>query len=295
MEREVEEAYMPFGTAKTYYRIVHPNGKKDPLIFLHGGPGSTHNYFESFDELAEIVDRPFVMYDQIGCGLSDYSGGPELFNAETWMNELAALREYLHLDNCHLFGQSWGGMLEIAYMIERKPKGVKSVILSSTLPAAHLWKEEQFRRISYLNEEDREAFYRAEKTGDFQDPAYLEALDRFMEKYCASAPKKDDPEYMRRKKIGGRQAYVVAWGENECMPTGTLAGFDYTERLNEISVPTLITSGQMDLCSPFIAKTMLDRLPNAQWELFQYSRHMPYIDEKEKYHDILLKWLAQFD
>lgn len=291
----VTENYMTFGPGKTYYRVVNPNGRKLPVIFLHGGPGSTHNYFEIFDDLAEDLDRPLVMYDQIGCGLSDHDGGPELFNADTWMDELDALRQHLGLDRCHLFGQSWGGMLAIAYLIERQPEGVASVILSSTLPDAQLWKAEQFRRIGYLSGDDQAAFHQAEATGDYEDPAYLEALYRFMEKYCCSAPTKDDPEFMQRPKIGGRQAYVVAWGENECMPTGTLAGFYYTDRLSDISQPTLVTSGQMDLSSPYIAKTMADRIPNAKWELFQYSRHMPYIDEKEKYRQVLSDWLATFD
>ena len=35
------------------------------------------------------------------------------------MNELIALREYLHLDRLHILGQSWGGMLIIAYLIEK--------------------------------------------------------------------------------------------------------------------------------------------------------------------------------
>ena len=41
------------------------NGKA-PLICLHGGPGSTHNYFEVLDNIADDDSRMIVMYDQIG-------------------------------------------------------------------------------------------------------------------------------------------------------------------------------------------------------------------------------------
>ena len=45
---EIREGYMPFKEYKTYYRIVgKKTGNKKPLLLLHGGPGSTHNYFES--------------------------------------------------------------------------------------------------------------------------------------------------------------------------------------------------------------------------------------------------------
>ena len=67
---EIKEGYMPFMGHSTYYRIVNPDGRKTPLILLHGGPGSTHNSYELLDELAFKDDRPFLMYDQIGCGLS---------------------------------------------------------------------------------------------------------------------------------------------------------------------------------------------------------------------------------
>ena len=45
---KITEGYMPFHGYQTYYRIVgeqKDNGKA-PLICLHGGPGSTHNYYE---------------------------------------------------------------------------------------------------------------------------------------------------------------------------------------------------------------------------------------------------------
>ena len=61
---EIKEGYINFKNHKTYYRLVGEakNGKK-PLILLHGGPGSTHNYFEVIDSLAKRDERMIVMYD----------------------------------------------------------------------------------------------------------------------------------------------------------------------------------------------------------------------------------------
>ena len=42
---KIIDGYMPFKGFKTYYRIVD-GGDKTPLICLHGGPGSTHNYLK---------------------------------------------------------------------------------------------------------------------------------------------------------------------------------------------------------------------------------------------------------
>lgn len=292
---DIVEGKMPFSGHETYYRIVDPEGKKTPLLLLHGGPGSTHNYFEVFDEMAKADDRPLVMYDQIGCGESMISGHPESFNAETWMDELEAIRKHLKLEKVHILGQSWGGMLAILYALKRRPQGVKSYILSSTLSSAKLWKSEQHRRIKYLPQEMQDAIRRAEESGDYTSEAYLKAIDEFMLRHAFGPITEDLPECLRRPRKTGTEAYRVAWGENEFTPTGTLSDYEFTDRLHEIETPCLITNGQADLCSPYIAKTMYDHLPNASWEIFAYSRHMPFVEEHDKYVEILKKWLNDND
>lgn len=290
----INEGYMPFKDYKTYYRIVNPEGRKTPLILIHGGPGSTHNYFEVFDDFAYENDRPIIMYDQIGCGNSFVDGDEDLFNADVWMEELISLRDYLKLNEVHILGQSWGGMLLILYALTN-PKGVKSIILSSTLSSAKLWRSEQLRRISYMDDEYKIPLLDAEKTGDYDSKEYQKALDVFMERYCAGPYDENDPECLTREKKSGSKSYVVGWGENEFSPTGTLAGFEVTDRLNEIETPTLITSGAEDLSSPVIAKTMHDNIKNSKWELFANSRHMPFVDEHDKYVKVLEKWLEIAD
>ena len=292
---KITEGYMPFEGFKTYYRIVgEKTPGKAPLVLLHGGPGSTHNYFEVLDKIAE-TGRQVIMYDQIGCGNSFVEGHPELFNADTWIKELIELRKHLGLDEIHLLGQSWGGMQTIWYALEYKPKGIKSYILSSTLSSAKLWEEEQKRRISYMSKEDQEALLGAVESGDYSSKEYNDALGRFMNMYCAGEVTSESPECLRRPKKAGTEAYIVGWGHNEFSPTGTLAGYEFTDRLHEIKEPCLITSGAIDLCSPYIAKVMHDRIPNSSWELFQFSRHMPFVEETEKYIDVLTKWLDAND
>ena len=58
---KINEGYMPFMGYKTYYRTVGERTDKAPLILLHGGPGSTHNYFEVLDRVAEEDGRMLVM------------------------------------------------------------------------------------------------------------------------------------------------------------------------------------------------------------------------------------------
>ena len=101
------------------------------------------------------------------------------------------------------------------------------------------------------------------------------------------------PECIRRKKRFGTESYIEAWGPNEYTPTGTLKDFDYTDKLGNISVRTLIISGTNDECTPLIAKTMFDRIPNSEWELLDGARHMTFIDQTEKYRKMISNWLSK--
>lgn len=292
---KIQEGYMPYLGYQTYYRIVGEckDGKK-PIVLLHGGPGSTHNYFEVLDVLAE-EGRAVISYDQLGCGNSYVDGHPELWCSKTWDEELIALREYLGLEEVHLLGQSWGGMLAIEYLCNYHPKGVKSVILSSTLSSASLWAKEQHRMIRFMSEEDQKAIAQAEKTGNFNTPEYLAANERFMLRHCAGEATEDSPECLRRPKKSGSEAYLYGWGPNEYNPTGSLGGWEYTDKLPSIQEPALIINGSNDLCTPTIAKTMFDNLPNATWEMFDNCRHMCFVEDNEKYCQLLTKWLNTHD
>lgn len=283
---------MPFLCTNTWYRIVR-GGDRTPVIMIHGGPGSTHNYFELLDPLAD-QGRDIIMYDQIGCGNSYIDGKPELWKAETWMDELDALIDHLHLREVYLLGQSWGGMLVIQYMIERKPQHVKGIILSSTLSSASLWSHEQHRRISFMSQQDQEAIRKAEQTGNWNTEEAILANTHFMERHCAKITD-SDPECLTRPKRSGTESYLYGWGPNEYTPQGALKDFEFTDRLHEIAVPALIISGTNDLCSPLVAKTMHDHLVASTWELFDGCRHMCFAEDTEHYLNVVNTFLKQIE
>ena len=232
-----------------------------------------------------------VMYDQIGCGNSYVDGRPELWKAETWVNELIALRKHLRLDTCHLLGQSWGGMLLLTYICNYEHSGVKSGILSSTLPASWLWGIEQARMIKELPEEYQEAIKTATETGDYSNDIYQRAEEEYMLRHAAGKPDPNGPECLLRKKRTGRESYVVGWGPNEYTPMGTLKDYDVIDKLKDIKEPCLVINGGNDLCTPYIAKVMYDNIPNSRWELFRECRHMCFVEDNDHYVEVLKEWL----
>ena len=293
---EIREGYMPFLEYKTYYRVVGKNtGNKKPLVLLHGGPGSTHNYFEVLDRIAEEDGRQLVMYDQIGCGNSYVENRPDLWSSKVWIEELIELRKHLGLNEIHLLGQSWGGMQTLEYVCNYKPEGLKSIILSSTLPASWLWAEEAQRMIAQMPQDMQDAIKKATESGDYSSPEYQAAEAEYMRQHCAGEVTENDPECLRRPKKAGRESYVVGWGPNEFTPLGTLKDYDVIDQLGDIKEPALIINGGNDLCTPYVAKFMYDRIPNSEWELFRTCRHMCFVEDNDHYVEVLKKWMNKND
>lgn len=284
---KIEEGYIPFHEYKTYYRkVISSNvNKKAPLLVLHGGPGSTHNTMEVLDDLA--IDRDVIYYDQIGCGLSSIPDDkPYLYTKETWCEELNNVRKYLGLQEVHLLGHSWGGMLAITYLSDYSPKGIKSVILSSTLPSSKLWKQEADRLVNELPLSAKEAILNESSPIEKRQ----EAIDLYMHLHVGGPWKEDAPSCLLREKVFGKIAYNTAWGESEFEPTGNLKDWDYIDKLKDWNYKVLITNGINDESTPLINKTMNRCIKDSKWVLFKHSRHMSYVEE----HDLYIRVVKDF-
>lgn len=291
----IKDGYLSFQGYKTYYRIANPDGKKIPLLLLHGGPGSTHNYLEILDDLANKDDRPVITYDQLGCGLSSLDEShPSLWVKETWVEELINLRDKLNLKKIHLLGHSWGGMLSIIYLTDYHPTGVVTSTLSSTLSSVKLWSKETHRLVKYLSIEDQKAIEEAERVGNYSSLEFKIANDNYMEKFITGSKRDNLPECITRKKRSGSESYRIAWGESEFTPSGTLKDYEYTDKLKNITCPVLLFSGADDESTPLQNKIMYENLNcKKKWYLFENSHHQSYIEEHDKYVEKLIAFLNE--
>ncbi|HBN00850.1 MAG TPA: alpha/beta hydrolase [Firmicutes bacterium] len=297
---EEKELLIPFKNYRTYVKIVNPEGKNHPLVVLHGGPGSTHNSLELLTPLAEIGGRPIIFYDQIGCGLSSKPDNhPELYNQKFWVEELENLLSDLHLHDFHLLGHSWGGMLEQLYMIQTQRKDILSLILSSTLSSAKLWKEETHILIKKMSKEDQESISISERENNYTSPLFLAALEHYL-KMTVSDFSPDDlsiPECLRRKKIRGDVAYLTAWGPSEFTPLGNLKDYETTSFLRNIKTPSLVCYGSLDESTKKQNQLMYFSLGSSKKRILEFpnARHMTYFERNEEYLKEIGEWLSSND
>jgi len=265
-ESGASDGFVDFRGYRTWYRVFGELGAGAvPLLALHGGPGSTHNYFAPL--AGHAPERPVALYDQIGCGNSDRPQDLE-WSLELFREEVDAVREQVGLERIHLLGTSWGGMLALEHVLAGA-RGIVSLVLSSTLASIDEWAEEQWRLRSALPSDEAyfdEHFYRGPKPR-----AELERME------AGRAP----------------DVYHAMQGPNEWTVTGALRGWDVRERLREIDVPTLVVRGRHDMCTDAIAGTLMNGIRGAREVVLENSSHTPILEETDRYLEVVADFLRQ--
>jgi proline iminopeptidase len=285
----VAEGVVTWRGGRTWYRVSSGSGGATPLLCLHGGPGSTHNYFTPLDRLAD--ERPVVLYDQAGCGRSERAPDAE-WAVESFLEELAVLRAALGLDEVHVLGSSWGGMLALEHALAAG--GVRSLVLSSTLSSVEQWQREVRRLRDALPADVVEVLDRCDRTHTYDTPDCEAALEVFDATYVYRGAA-GTAELERMLAERGPEAYRSMWGPNEWTVTGALAGWDVRSRLGEIDVPCLVIRGRYDLCTEVIARTLVDALEDARSLVFEESSHMPVVEERDRYVREVARFLRDVD
>ena len=285
------EGTVGFRGYRTWYKVVgelHPASEKLPLLLLHGGPGFPHDYLEDLAQLAQ-GGRAVVFYDQLGCGRSDHPDDAALWVMNTFVEEIDAVRKAIGLGRVHLLGHSWGGWLALEYAL-RHPPGLTSLILASTCASVPAFAAEARRLKESLPARVRETIDRHEAAGTTHDDAYVEATMAYYSRWvCRRDP---FPEHVMRSLMNVREEVYGAMQGPDWKVTGNLKDWDVTDRLGELDLPVLITSGRHDVMTSTLVKPLLARIRGAEHALFEESAHLAMAEEPERYLRVVESFLG---
>ena len=244
------------------------------------------DYLQPLGELADS-GRPIIFYDQLGCGNSDQPNDPSLWSVELFLEELATVRQELGLDYIHLLGQSWGGMLAMEYALTQ-PVGLVSLILASSPASIPQWIAEANRLRMELPQQVEQRLRHHEETGTTDEPAYEEAMQVFYQRHvCRLDPQPEPWTRTLAKLMANPEVYHTMWGPSEFHATGTLMEWDIRDRLGEIELPTLVTSGRHDEATLNIAETVHRGIAGSEWVIFEQSSHVAHLEEEEGYRRVV--------
>jgi L-proline amide hydrolase len=277
------EGFLPFRGYRTWYRLVEAAGPAPgpPLLVLHGGPGAGHSYLTTLERLAR--SRPVVFYDQLGCGNSDHPEDESLWSVDLFLEELRAVRAALGLERVHVLGHSWGGMLAMEYACSR-PAGLLSLTVASAPASMAEWVRECRRLLGLLPPQVREVVAHHERAGTTADASYVAATMEFYRRHvCRLDPWPAVVASGFLELMGGVEVYRVLNGPSEFHVTGRLRDWTVVDRLAEIQVPTLITSGRHDEATPAVMDTVNRGIAGSERVTFSHSAHLPHVEESARY------------
>ena len=262
---------------RVWYRSLGDDGV--PILMLHGGPGFPSDYLEALAGLA--ANRRVIFYDQLGCGRSPAPDDPALWTVERFVDELDAVRDGLGLEQVHLFGSSWGGMLAMQYVIDRDRPPL-SLITAGSPASSPRWNQIAARLLSELDPADLAEIERVEAAGIVEGPELDAAVRPFYRRHvCRMDPWPDG--LLRSDAAANRAMYRYMAGPSEFRIIGTLRDWDIMDRLGEIAVPTLITGGEFDECQPEHLREVHERIPGSELRVIPDAAHLCFAERTDVY------------
>ncbi len=258
-----------------FYHII---GKGEPVIIIHGGPVLDQSYlFDHFKELAK--NHRLIFFDQRACVNSTASVDTSTMKIKTLVEDIEGIRRRFNLDQVHVLGHSWGGMLATIYAIEY-PLKVKSLVLCDAMPPSfRLWQEEEKAIAQKQTRYDSVMIEKIKSTEGFKNRniKWVDSLmkfsfrSQFYDTTKLARLKIALPwDYFKRSEIFGHIA-------------PELFSFDLTGQLEKIISPTLIIYGDQEPATQISAPVYKNGIVNSKVEVITQCGHFPFIEQPEQF------------
>jgi proline iminopeptidase len=245
--------------------------EKPTVILLHGGPGFDHaSYKPSFAQL--------VYLDHRGQGRSDKSA-PEHWTLAQWADDVRGLCDALGIEKPIVFGQSFGGMVAMAYAA-RHPGHPSKLVFSSTAARHDL--PLLLERFAALG--GAEVAAAARRFWEQPGPDTLPDYTRLAMPLYGRAPR--DPDANSRTKWALDVMFHFAGGESRAM--NLLPG------LANVRCPTLVLGGEIDpVCPIEMQAEIAAALPreHVRFERFANCGHGVFRDDPERGFEVIRKFI----
>jgi proline iminopeptidase len=271
---EVDLGYESFGAP----------GPEIPIVAVNGGPGLSHAYMMQNDLWQRVAaHRQVILYDQRGTGGSKLMqlNAPQSMDAQ--VADLDAIRGALALDRVAVLGDSYGGMIAMAYAAAH-PEHVVRLILSDS--AAPSWKGLVHLLPQVFPDREELGESEAKRLAADSEAAAQAGLVNHMRMMFYSTDMRD--AYLAHM---GDLGFVPAVGQAVRQATENL---DLTAKLAVFHFPALVITGRYDMnVAPLTAWRMAHAIPGAQLVFFEKSGHLPAYEEPDKYLQILEAFLKR--
>jgi proline iminopeptidase len=273
------------------------NNPKIKVLLLHGGPGGTHEFFESFESFFPQEGIEFYEYDQLGSFFSDQPKDSSLWTTARFVEEVEQVRKALGLnkDNFYLLGHSWGGILAMEYALKYQDN-LKGLVISNMMSSAPLYgKYAEEVLAKQMDPKVLDTIRALEARGDFTNPKYMELLipNFYAQHLCRLNPL---PEAINRGFMHlNNEIYTMMQGPSEFGVSGRLAKWDRSKDLPQIKVPNLTIGGKYDTMDPEHMKWMATQVQNGRSLVCPNGSHCSMWDDQPTYFPGLISFIKDVD
>ena len=253
------------------YDRMGPSTGTVPLVAVNGGPGLTHAYMVQNDVWARLSQtRSVVFYDQRGLGRSVLRRPDAPQTLEAQVADLDAVRRALGVGQIDVLGDSFGGLIALAYTLAH-PDHVRRLVVSDGLPSM----KGMVHPLPDVFADLDEATEARSKGLDAQAATELDLRTHMRE--CFYSPD------LAARYLAGFSGLTISAQVNDRM-SDSVQSVDFGPQLHRITAPTLILTGRFDLNVAFVtAWRMFKAIPGARFHVFERSGHLPSYEEPDAY------------
>jgi proline iminopeptidase len=263
------------------------------MLLLHGGPGCTYEYFESFADFLPQEGIEFYYYDQLGSYHSDQPDDKSLWTVERFLDEVEQVRTALGLEDFYLFGNSWGALLGMEYGIKYGAH-LKGLILSNMTASVPSYLKYINHLRNQMPAETVAIYEKYEALDELEHPEYQAALTALYNLHICRVVPWPEPVQRMFDHLA-TPVYNTMQGNNEFVVTGTFKDWDRWADLHRITAPTLISVGAHDSMSVADIQEMGRRIPNSRVDVCPNGSHLSFWDDQEHYFPALIKFVQDVE
>lgn len=264
------------------------------MLLLHGGPGSTHEYLESFQDYLPQEGIEIYFYDQLGSYHSDQPDDPSLWTMDRFREEVETVRKYLNLEDFYLYGSSFGGFLSMEYALKYQ-SSLKGLILSNTTASIASYTDYINELREKLPKDILDKIKDYESKEQYDHPEYAELIRVHLDnKYiCRLDPWPDAAA--RGFDRTAPQVYNTLHGPNEFVVAGNYKAWNRWDDLPEIEVPTLVLGAKNDSMSVADQEKMGSLIPNSRVDICPNGSHLSMWDDADNFFNFIKKFVKDVE
>ena len=268
-----ESGFLEVAGGRIYYEV---EGEGHPLLLIHGGLGSLRMWDGQVPAFAERYR--VIRYDTRGLGRTETDDVEFANRADT-----AAVLDHLGADSAYVVGQSRGGMIALDFVLDA-PERVDAFISVASGVGGY---DAQLPAGSQPPWEEMERLWEAK---DWEQLAELET-QVWVDGWGQPATRVD-PQLRRQVHGWILDSYRAGNAEGKPQPLDPPA----VRRLDEVRVPTLVLTGDVDEPGGLAAgRHLAASVAGARLVELEGVAHMIQLEEPERFKEIVLEFLREVD